>query len=187
MLDRGAEYFMKQNSIYYPFQKISHFLRGIDIVFANLEGPVLENPPEFSDDSLKFAFSPKIIEGVSWSNFNLFSLANNHAPDMGKEGLEETKDWLRKYQINFVGSPLFSCQHRQDCTFSSDNEIFLAFNRIFPFIVKEEEIIKTIKIVKSSNPDNFLIVSLHWGEEYKLINFPAQQSLAHKIMKQEEI
>ena len=183
MLDRGVEYFMKQNSIYYPFQKISHFLRGIDIVFANLEGPVVKNPPEFSDDSLKFAFNPEVIKGASWSHFNLFSLANNHALDMGKEGLEETKDWLRKYQINFVGSTLIGSSDMPDFSFSRDNITFLAFNRIFPFTAKEEEIIKTIKMVKSSKPDNFLIVSLHWGEEYKLTNSPAQQSLAHKIIE----
>jgi len=47
MLDRGVKYLMKQNSIYYPFQKISHFLRGIDIVFANLEGPVVKIPRNF--------------------------------------------------------------------------------------------------------------------------------------------
>ena len=50
-------------------------------------------------------------------------------------------------------------------------------------MVKEEEIIKTIKTVKSSNPDNFLIVSMHWGEEYKLTNSPTQQKLAHKIIE----
>ncbi|MCK5768498.1 MAG: AmmeMemoRadiSam system protein B, partial [Candidatus Atribacteria bacterium] len=183
MLDRGVEYLMKQNSIYYPFQKISHFLRGIDIVFANLEGPVVKNPPEFSDDSLKFAFSPEIIEGVFWSNFNLYSLANNHTLDMGKEGLKETKDWLKKYQINFVGSPLTSSSDNPDSFFSRDNITFLAFNRIFPFIAKEEEIIKTIKKEKSLKPDNFLIVSLHWGKEYQLINSLDQQRLAHKIIE----
>jgi len=183
MLDRGVEYLMKKNSIYYPFQKISHFLRGIDIVFANLEGPVVKNPPEFSDNSLKFAFSPEIIEGVFWSNFNLFSLANNHTLDMGKEGLKETKDWLKKYQINFVGNPLTSSSDNPDSFFSRENITFLAFNRIFPFITKEEEIIKTIKKAKSLKPDNFLILSLHWGKEYELTNSPAQQSLAHKIIE----
>jgi len=183
MLDRGVEDLIKQNSIYYPFQKISHFLRGIDIVFGNLEGPIVKNPPELLDNSLKFAFNPEVIKGASWCNFNLFSLANNHTLDMGKEGLEETKKWLRKYQINFVGSPLSGSSDNLDSSFSRDNITFLAFNQIFPFMVKEEEIIKTIKTVKSLNPDKFLIVSLHWGEEYKLISSPAQQSLAHKIIE----
>jgi len=183
MLDREVENLINQNSIYYPFQKISHFLRGIDIVFGNLEGPVVENPPEFSDDSLKFAFNSDVMKAISWSHFNLFSLANNHTPDMGKEGLEETKEWLKKYGINFVGDPLSGSSDNLNSSFLRDNITFLAFNQIFPFMDKEEEIIKTIKMVKSSNPDNFLIVSLHWGEEYKLINSPVQQSLAHKIIE----
>ena len=183
MLDRGVEYLVKQNSIYYPFQNISHFLRGIDIVFGNLEGPVVENPPQFPDDSLKFAFTPEVIKGASWSHFNLFSLSNNHTPDMGKEGSEETKEWLKKYGINFVGDPLSGSSDNLNSSFYRDDITFLAFNQIFPFMDKEEEIIKTIKMVKSSNPDNFLIVSMHWGEEYKLINSPVQQSLAHRIIE----
>ncbi|HZK41326.1 MAG TPA: AmmeMemoRadiSam system protein B [Atribacterota bacterium] len=183
MLDRGVEYLVKQNSIYYPFQNISHFLRGIDIVFGNLEGPVVENPPQFPDDSLKFAFTPEVIKGASWSHFNLFSLSNNHTPDMGKEGSEETKEWLKKYGINFVGDPLSGSSDNLNSSFYRDDITFLAFNQIFPFMDKEEEIIKTIKMVKSSNPDNFLIVSMHWGEEYKLINSPVQHSLAHRIIE----
>ncbi len=183
MLDREVENLINQNSIYYPFQNISHFLRGIDIVFGNLEGPVVENPPQFPDDSLKFAFTPEVIKGASWSHFNLFSLSNNHTPDMEKEGLEETKEWLKKYGVNFVGDPLSGSSDNLNSSFSRDDITFLAFNQIFPFMDKEEEIIKTIKMVKSSNPDNFLIVSMHWGEEYKLINSPIQQSLARRIIE----
>ncbi|MCJ7656375.1 MAG: AmmeMemoRadiSam system protein B, partial [Candidatus Atribacteria bacterium] len=183
MLDRGVEDLIEKNSIYYPFQKISHFLRGIDIVFGNLEGPVINNPPEFPDNSLKFAFNPEVIKGAFWSHFNLFSLANNHTPDLGKEGLEETKKWLRKYGIAFVGNPLSVSSDNLSSSFIRDNITFLAFNQIFPFIHKEEEMIKAIKAVKSLNPDNFLIVSMHWGEEYKLINSPVQQKLAHKIIE----
>jgi len=183
MLDRGVENLIKQNSIYYPFQKISHFLRGIDIVFGNLEGPIVKNSPEFSDNSLKFAFNLDVMKAISWCNFNLFSLANNHILDMGKEGLEETKRWLRKYQINFVGNPLSGNLNSQDFSFSTDKIIFLAFNQIFPFMVREEEIIKKVKTVKSLNPDKFLIVSIHWGEEYKLTNSSVQQKLAHQIIE----
>jgi len=183
MLDRGVEDLIKQNSIYYPFQKISHFLRGIDIIFGNLEGPIVKNPPELLDNSLKFAFNLDVMKAISWCNFNLFSLANNHTLDMGKEGLEETKRWLRKYQINFVGNPLSGNLNNQDFSFSIDKIIFLAFNQIFPFVIREEEIIKKVKTVKSLNPDNFLIISLHWGEEYKLINSSAQQKLAHQLIE----
>ena len=102
---------------------------------------------------------------------------------MGKEGLEKTKEWLKKYGINFVGDPISGSSNNLNSSFFRDNITFLAFNQIFPFIVKEEEIIKTTKTVKSLNTDNFLIVSLHWGEEYKLINSPTQQKLAHQIIE----
>jgi len=183
MLDRGVENFIKQNSIYYPFQKISHFLRGIDIVFGNLEGPIVKNRPNFSDNSLKFAFNPEVMKGIFWANFNLFSLANNHTLNLGKEGLEETKDWLRKYRVNFVGDPLSGSCNELDAYFFSDNIIFLAFNQIFPFLTKEEEIIETVKAVKSLNSEKFLIISLHWGQEYQLTNSLAQQKLAHQIIE----
>ena len=186
MLNRGVEDLIKQNSVYYPFQRISQLLRGVDIVFGNLEGPVVKNPPEFPDNSLKFAFNPEVMKGISWAKFNLFSLANNHTLNWGKEGLEETKDWLRKYGINFVGDPLSGSWRELDAYFPSDNSdniIFLAFNQIFPFLAKEEEMIETVKAVKSLNSEKLLIISLHWGEEYQLTNSLAQQKLAHQIIE----
>ena len=96
MLDRGVEYLMKKNNVFYPFEKIEQFLRGIDIVVGNLEGPIVKNPQDFPDDSLKFAFSQEVVEGLSFSHFNLLSLANNHTQNMGEAGLEETKEFLKK-------------------------------------------------------------------------------------------
>jgi hypothetical protein len=62
MLDRGVEYLMQKNNNFYPFEKIIQFLRGIDIVVGNLEGPIVKNPPNFGSHSLKFAFSPEVTE-----------------------------------------------------------------------------------------------------------------------------
>lgn len=90
---------------------------------------------------------------------------------------------MKKYEINIIGDPLSGSSDNLNSAFFRDDITFLAFNQFFPFIVKEEEIIKTIKTVKSLNPDNFLIVSMHWGEEYKLINSPAQQKLAHQLIE----
>lgn len=179
MLDRGVEYFMKKNNILYPFQNIDQFLRGIDIVSGNLEGPIVKNPPNFSDESLKFAFSPESVEALSFANFNLLSLANNHTLNMGKEGLEETKEFLRERKINFIGDPL-KCT--TDFLFEEEGIIFLAFNKTYSFSCDNEEIIETLKSVKASNPGSFLVVNLHWGNEYQLDNSFLQQKLAHKII-----
>jgi poly-gamma-glutamate synthesis protein (capsule biosynthesis protein) len=179
MLDRAVERLIKKNSFLYPFEKISQFLKGTDLVFGNLEGPIVENPPNFSDNSLQFAFYPKTIEGLKFANFNLLSLANNHTPNMGQDGLEQTREFLKKENINFVGDPL-KCG---DGFLYQKNKItFLAFNKTFASNCPDEEIIETIKLVKKQNPENFLIVSIHWGQEYQIKSSVFQQKLAYKII-----
>ena len=182
MLGRGIRELINQNSVYYPFQKIVQLFRGVDIVFANLEGPVVENPLEFAHQSLQFAFHPKVLEGITWSQINLFSLANNHIKDMGNEGFEETIDWLDKYQMNFIGNPLPDDNDNANSNFSTEYSVFLAFNRVLPFIHFQEEIIKEIKTVRRKNPHKFIIVSIHWGNEYQSTSSPAQQVLADQII-----
>jgi len=179
MLDRGVEYLMEKNSFLYPFEKINEFLKDFDIVFGNLEGPINKNPQYFSDKSLMFSFSAEIIEGLSFANFNLLSLANNHTLNMSQEGLEETRELLEKNKIDFVGEPILC---NQDFSFEKENIIFLAFNKSFNTYCKNEEIVETIELVKSENPENFLIVSIHWGKEYELTNSFSQYELAYQII-----
>jgi poly-gamma-glutamate synthesis protein (capsule biosynthesis protein) len=179
MLDRAVERLMKKNSFLYPFEKISQFLKETDFVFGNLEGPIVKNPPNFSDDSLQFAFYPEAIEGLKFANFNLLSLANNHTLNMGKSGLKQTREFLKNENINFVGDPL-KCS--DEFLFQKDKITFLAFNKTFTSNCPDEEVIETIKSVKKQNPENFLIVSIHWGNEYQIKSSAFQQKLARKII-----
>ena len=182
MLDRGVEELIRQNGIYYPFQKIYPLLKGIDIVVGNLEGPLVEDSFKFSPHPLRFSFSPRTMQGATWSNFHLFSLANNHILDRSKEGLEETKKWLKKYGINFVGNPLQNDLDINDSSFIDDDLIILAFNLIPPYPIKEEEIIKIVEKANFYNPDKFIMVMFHWGEEYTLLSTPHQQTLARRLI-----
>ncbi len=182
MLDRGIEKSIRENSIYYPFQNIVQLLRGIDTVFANLEGPIVESPLEFSGNLPKFAFHPDVLEGISWSQINLLSLANNHTTDMGKEGLEETVNWLEKYRIHFSGIPFSLEQNRMNNAFTTRHAVWLSFNRILPFIHYQEEIIKAVTEAKSNHPEKFLIVSMHWGNEYQLTSSLTQRQLARQMI-----
>ncbi|MFZ5559885.1 MAG: CapA family protein [Patescibacteria group bacterium] len=177
MLDRKVELLMAKNGFFYPFEKIVKLLNQSEGVFGNLEGPISKNPLNFSDDSLKFAFKSDVIEGLSSANFKILSLANNHTLNMGNTGLNETKTLLEEAGIDWVGDP-WECSNKLSI---KDNLVFLAFNKTFAGC-KDENIIEIIKSIKDSAPDKFLIVSIHWGEEYKLKSNSAQQELAHKII-----
>lgn len=177
MLDRGVEYFMDKNNVLYPFEEISQFLRGFDMVVGNLEGPIVENPTNFSDESLKFAFSSKVIKGLTFSNFNLLSLANNHTFNMNKSGFEETKEFLKKENIDFIGHPIY-CD--KEFLYQKDDIIFVAFNKTFSFNCSDDEILEIIKEARNLDSDKFFIVVFHWGEEYQPKSSIFQQELARQ-------
>ena len=179
MLDRGVEYLIKKNDVFYPFKEISPFLNKFDLVFGNLEGPIVKKTKAFSDESLMFCFKEETIKGLISANFSIISLANNHTLNMGKEGLKETRELLKENKIEFVGDPL-ACT--QDFILKKDDLIFLAFDRTLRGC-EDEEVISAIESARNQNPDKFLIVSLHWGMEYELKSDTSlQQELAHQII-----
>jgi len=177
MLDRKVEVQMDKNGVFYPFEKMSQFLNNSDVAVGNLEGPILKNPPQFPLDSLTFAFRADVVEALTSANLKILSLANNHTSDIGQKALQETKDLLQQDGISYIGDPIIC-----SAEFLLKNDLlFLAFNKTFP-TCKDEKIIEIVNSTKSLNADKFLIVLLHWGEEYKLKSSPVQQELAHKII-----
>ena len=58
----------------------------------------------------------------------------------------------------------------------------LTINKTFPLNCTDEEIEEKVKEARNSNPKKFLILILHWGEEYQLKILDSQQELAHKLI-----
>lgn len=172
MFDRGVESLSTiKNNFNYPFEKIRDFFKNIDYVIGNLEGPIMENPVYISDSSITFSFNKEIANVLKNNNFNLLSLANNHTMNNG--GLEETKLFLEDVQINYAGDP-YTCL--KDDIFVNEDFIFYAVNTTYPFNCSEKEIIENI------SDDKFLIVMIHWGEEYEYIPSKYQINLAHQMI-----
>ena len=94
-------------------------LQDADIVFCNLEGPLLEGgistkcPPLRAPDKATpiprpncyaFRVPPGYGAYLKQAGFNVFSLANNHAGDFGDTGRASTRLALDKLGISHVGS-----------------------------------------------------------------------------------
>jgi len=179
MLDRGVEELINKNNLSYPLAKIQDFLRGIDIVFGNLEGPLVKKPTNFGPHALQFAFASNDSQALAAANFSLFSLANNHTLNMGQSGLAQTREILTQAGINFVGDPL-KCS--KELFYQKDNVIFLAFNNTFNLGCTPADMVNTVKTIKKENLGKLLIVSIHWGNEYQTINSASQQKLGHDLI-----
>jgi poly-gamma-glutamate synthesis protein (capsule biosynthesis protein) len=93
---------LKAKNPNYPFMNVADLLRGADIVFSNLESPIIDNCP-YSDSGFKFCSDPKMIEGLKYAGVDIINLANNHILNYGKEGLIQTKKYLDLNGIKWVG------------------------------------------------------------------------------------
>jgi len=181
MLDRGVEYQVEKfGNADFPFEKTADFLKTANILFGNLEGPIVSKPINFSNGSLKFAFASTTAKTLQKYNFDILSLANNHTLNMGKSGLAQTREFLRKSSIRPLGDPI-GCEKKYSA--ETEDFIFVAFNKTFEINCSDEELVKVVSTLKEENVNKFLIVSMHWGVEYQPKNSSAQKELAHKLIE----
>lgn len=153
----------KRNSFTWPFEKTADVLKSADIVFINLETPIFKGC-FLTNEGMKFCGSDKHIEGLNFAGIDVASLANNHAGNYGKTGIDETKKLLESNGILVTGldGPIFT--EVKGIKFA-----FLGYNDIekTPLVSSaDEEKIKR-EIGKAKENSDVVIVQFHWGTEYK--------------------
>jgi len=179
MFDRGVEKIMKESGFSYPVDMIGSFSSKFNYLVGNLEGPINEEPEDFSDESMKFSFDKRVLESLNKANFKILSLANNHTLNTGDAGLEETKKILKESDIDYFGDPI-ECDDMH--VFQKDGIVFYGANTTFPMNCTSKEIVDWVKGVKFYNPESIFISLMHWGEEYKAKSLKKEQDLAHQMI-----
>jgi len=177
MLDRGVEKLMDEYNLNYPFEKIKNALKGADFVVGNLEGPISSNSAEFDAKSLKFCFRKEAASVLKDMHFNLLSLANNHTYDLGYSGLAETHNISKSVGLLTVGDPL---NISENTVLKQDNIVFVAFNLTSKF--NESELLTIVRKTRQQSPTEFIILILHWGEEYSPHSCEWEHILAHHFI-----
>src|SRR5690606_16899192 len=87
---------------------VEHILRDADVTFGNLEGVLLDEggtPKSCKDPKVCYAFRSPVgyVENLVSSGFDMVSLANNHAGDMGDIGRKSTMATLERAGILHAG------------------------------------------------------------------------------------
>lgn len=159
----------------YPFLKIADVMRAADISLVNLETPILDPCPR-KTDGMVFCAPVKMLEGVTYSGIDIVNLANNHTKNYGEKGFAETERALTEKEIAYTGAGKLTTITKDGTTFG-----FLGFDRnqqSNPVLTKGEEDL----ILTSDKQVDVLIVSMHWGVEYKAHPFEGQRALAKKMI-----
>ena len=162
----------KLNNFRYPFEKTVEILKSGDLVFINLEAPLILNCP-LTVEGMNFCGNPKFIEGLKFASIDIVNIANNHFENYGVEGTESTINLLEKNNILVAGNEKKAIKQIKNKKFG-----FLGFNFISGGTIAQEKEIRSSILDLKSKVD-FLIVMYHWGEEYTYLPNESQKKLAY--------
>jgi poly-gamma-glutamate capsule biosynthesis protein CapA/YwtB (metallophosphatase superfamily) len=193
MLSRYVEQKMlKVNDWLYPFRETYQVTTQGDLVFGNLETPLIEGATVNTDD-LAFRADPKAVAGLKFGGFNILSLANNHFKNKGEAGIKKSLETLDKNKIAHVGAGLNASQARSPAviTINGIKFGFLAYvdsaftpasyeataTRAGLSFMNEKNLIEDIHRLKAKV--DVIIVSMHAGIEYAFKPNNKQISFAH--------
>ena len=158
----------------YPFQKVDSELKKADLVFVNLESPIIENCPR-TYEGLKFCADPRMKEGLVLAGIEVVSLANNHSRNYGDEGLEQTKRFLKEENILATGLGELVVKEVRGTKFG-----FLGFD----FVSKRPKD-EDFKLVENSDVKvDVLIIGVHWGGEYSQKVSSSQREWAERLVNE---
>ena len=195
MLSRHIGELMAQKQDYnFPYEKIASDLSGADLVFGNLETPV-SNKGESAHTLYSFRANPLVLSGLKNAGFKVVSVANNHAFDYKLGAFADTLVNLKNAGIAYSGGGAnFTEAHAGAYQEINGVKItFLAYTDLLPqsaaatdnqtgfAYLDEAQMVKDIKEAKTKS--DLVIVSCHFGQEYKTKSNAHQQKIAAAAVK----
>lgn len=195
MLTRGVESSVKKNfnGDYSQLFKNLEELKKADILFGNLEGPVSDKGNNVGS-KYSFRMNPLILPVLKNVGFDILSFANNHVGDWNVIAFEDTLTKLKKNNILKTGAG-FNKKEAVTPTIIIKNGVkfgFLGFSDVGPKWIETKENSPGLLLTSDSdfksiikNADkkvDVLIISFHWGEEYKTTHNSRQEDLAYQAI-----
>ena len=192
MLSRVVGQKMLAHGYDYPFKKMADITKDADLSFANLETAVLPGRVVQTGEMM-FRSDPESLASMVKAGFDIVSLANNHTPNYGQNGLKKTFEYLKKHGIDYVGAGKdFSEAHKPLIKeINGISMAFLAYNDsdVVPdsygadnnwagtAIMNVDQLKKDIQGVRDQV--DLIIISMHSGTEYIYTANKRQSEFAH--------
>lgn len=150
------------------FAGVQSVLQSVDLVVANLEGPITSNLSKSigsafgSRENYIFTFDPAWAKTLFEENIRIVNIGNNHILNFGATGVSETRDALRKADVEFFGDPIDESSRALILSLKGIRVGFVNYNQ---FVEGGEE--KALADIARVRPlVDVLFVYTHWGAEY---------------------
>lgn len=200
MLGRNVGKAITKNGDDYPFRLLDGYLAEADITFGNLESPLSNGGKKLYGKSVVFRGDPAMGTVLAEQGFDILSLANNHIMDYNAEALLDTIDVLNENNIEPIGAGENLADACQAVIINSNGLRigFLAYSDKYntdllvrkSFAATDDScgvaplnrnaILADIRELETEV--DVVVVSLHWGKEYKSKPAAADVKLAHDII-----
>ena len=183
MMDRGVKtsvYKNHEGDFNALFKNLGE-LKEDDITFANLEGPVSDVGNNVGS-KYSFRMEEKTLDALKSASFEIVSFANNHVGDWNVAAFKDTLVNLDLQKIPFTGAGLNTAD-ASEVKIIEKNGVrvgFLGFTDVGPnwmqagvdkagiLLASDPNRLEYIKNAKAKS--DVLVVSYHWGDEYKPFN-----------------
>lgn len=195
MLGRYVETFGSEVSYDELFRPSKALWAESDLVFANLECSVFQNPDQYLEaDKLTLPAKPEALSATASAGISALSLANNHTVDFGRDALSETLSLLQANGIRYAGAGENWEEAGSCCDLTADgiNVGFLACTQIVPshFTANKDGAgVATPKsnyfnqsVTLSAMRNDLTVVYVHWGNENSPKISEKQRELAHRLI-----
>ena len=191
---KAAEIEKDKSYDYSPcFEYVKPIIDSADLAIANLEVTLPGKPPYKGYP--RFRSPDELAIALRLAGFDMLTTANNHSNDARKQGVLHTIDVLEKYGFHQTGTfrnaaeralyyPLIVYKGNFKLAFLNYTYGTNGVATTPPTIVNlidEEQIENDFLEAKKLKPD-YIIVLMHWGDEYKLIENKKQRALTDKLL-----
>lgn len=167
----------------FVFDALRPEFQKADLVVANLEGPITDNPSVSetsavgSHDNYVFTFPPETASLLKQENIALVNIGNNHILNFKEDGVRQTKEFLEQSDVEYFGSPLEGDTRYAIRQVNGTKIGFVNYNQ---FVWKGyEKALADIATVKGQS--DFVVVYAHWGKEY-VDALPGIKDTAHAFV-----
>lgn len=180
MLDRGVAEHARKHGLDSLFGKVERLFLSTHAVIGNLEGTITNNESVSQKDNsiLRFTFDPKFAEVLSNLNFSAVSLANNHSFDFGRDGYDQTKQYLNNSDLLYFGTPTNSENLSTRISINDREVCLVGYHDLFTR--KPEPVVQEIQTIRDDCSG--VVVLPHWGVEYVDTPNARQRMLAHQFI-----
>ncbi|MCP3441085.1 CapA family protein [Bradyrhizobium sp. CCGUVB14] len=197
------------------FDRVADVLFNVDISLANLEAPLTEqkitkclipgqgpkNPIIMRNSIAHFS----VLASHRGKYFTALNFANNHAFDLGIEGVETTRRILNKNGVVTVGAPATPDEYGRAAILSK-GKIKIGFvsatfglngrqppkseaYRVHAAKLMSKEVATDLGLLKIQIEDckkhgcDFIVASMHWGYEFEFFPRARQIEIAHRLVE----